>query len=146
MESKFESDVKFIDASQQQVYDTLSDLSRLQQLKEKLSSQVDSDKLDAISITPDTLTASVPPVGAVTLRIIERQPCKLIKFEAEQSPVPFNLWLQLLPTGDETCKMKLTLKAELNPFIKAVVNKPLSEGIEKMAEAIASIKYKEITL
>jgi hypothetical protein len=29
--------------------------------------------------------------------------------------------------------MKLTIKAELNPFIKGMVSKPLQEGIEKKA-------------
>jgi hypothetical protein len=37
--------------------------------------------------------------------------------------------------------MKLTLKAELNPFIKGMVQKPLAEGIEKIAEILQNIKY-----
>jgi hypothetical protein len=37
--------------------------------------------------------------------------------------------------------MKLTLKASLNPFIKGMVQKPLSEGIEKIADALQMIQY-----
>ncbi len=37
--------------------------------------------------------------------------------------------------------MKLTIKAELNPFIKGMVSKPLTEGIEKIADALQAIHY-----
>jgi hypothetical protein len=57
------------------------------------------------------------------------------------SPIAFNLWIQLLPLTEETCKMKLTIKAELNPFIKGMVAKPLQEGLEKMADVIQMIQY-----
>ena len=47
----------------------------------------------------------------------------------------------MLPAAEEASKAKLTLEAELNPFIKGMVQKPLQEGIEKMAVMLASIKY-----
>ena len=40
-------------------------------------------------------------------------------------------------------KMKLTIKAELNMFIKGMVKKPLQEGIEKIADALAMIPYQD---
>ena len=39
--------------------------------------------------------------------------------------------------------MKLTIKAELNMFIKGMVKKPLEEGIEKIADALAMIPYED---
>ena len=42
---------------------------------------------------------------------------------------------------DTTSKMKLTIKAELNPFIKGMVQGPLKEGVEKIADALAAIRY-----
>ena len=80
-------------------------------------------------------------MGAVKLNIIEREEPKCIKFETEKSPLPFNLWIQILPMNESSCKMKLTIKAELNPFIKGMVSKPLQEGIEKIADALQMIKY-----
>ena len=144
MESKFESSVKIIEAPQQKVYDTLSDLSRLGQMKDRLRDHVDSDKLDGFSFDHDTMTAQVPPVGSITLRIVDREEPKTIKFETEQSPMPFNFWIQLLPLSDTSCKMKLTIKASLNPFIKGMISKPLSEALEKMADTIAQINYNNL--
>ena len=37
--------------------------------------------------------------------------------------------------------MKLTIKADLNPFIKGMVAKPLQEGIEKIADVLQLIHY-----
>ena len=53
----------------------------------------------------------------------------------------FNFWIQLLPVTSTTSKMKLTIKAELNMFIKQMVKKPLQEGIEKIADVLQMIQY-----
>ena len=37
--------------------------------------------------------------------------------------------------------MKLTIGMDLNPFMKAMVQKPLQEGLEKMADMLAVIPY-----
>jgi hypothetical protein len=40
--------------------------------------------------------------------------------------------------------MKITLRADLNPFIKGMVSKPLQEGLEKIADMIAELPYDKI--
>ena len=80
-------------------------------------------------------------MGEIRLHIVDREEPKTIKFETEQSPLPFNFWIQLLPLTETSCKMKLTIKAELNPFIKGMVQKPLQEGIEKIADVLQMINY-----
>ena len=135
--TKFESTVKVIPYSQERVYEKLSDLSNLEALKDRLP----EDKVKDISFDSDTLSFSVAPVGQLTLKIVEREPSKCIKFETTNSPLPFNLWIQLVATTDEECKLKATIGMELNPFMKAMVQKPLQEGLEKMAETLSLIKY-----
>ena len=80
-------------------------------------------------------------MGDLKLRIVEREEPKCVKFETVQSPVPFNVWVQVLPVDDNNAKMKVTVKAELNPFIKSMVEKPLQEGVEKIADALAQVHY-----
>ena len=89
----------------------------------------------------DTVSLNVAPVGELKLRICDREEPKCVKFETVQSPVPFNLWIQVLPVDEQNSKMKLTLKAELNPFIKSMVEKPLQDGLEKIADALAQVHY-----
>ena len=133
--TKFESGVKVIPASQSAVYGKLSDLSNLEKIKDRLP----EDKVKNLSFTADSV--EVPPVGTITLEIVEREPEKCIKFGTTTSPLPFNLWIQIVPTGEAECKMKLTISMELNPFMKAMVQKPLQEGLEKMADMLALIQY-----
>ena len=58
------------------------------------------------------------------MRIIEREPYKCVKFESEKSPVPMNLWIQILPVEAGQAKLKVTIRAEVNMFMKAMVAKP----------------------
>ena len=132
----FESSVRQIPHSQQAVYNMLSDLSNIYRVKDRIP----ADKLNDLTFDADSMSISTP-MGAVKLKIVDREEPKCIKFETEQSPLPFNFWIQILPVTDTTCKMKLTIKAELNPFIKGMVSKPLQEGIEKIADALQMINY-----
>ena len=135
--TKFESSVKQIPYSQEAVYRNISDLRNL----EKVRDRVPEDKIDSFSFDEDTVSVNVPPVGELKLRIIEREEPKCVKFETAQSPVPFNVWIQVLPVSETASKMKVTVKAELNPFIKGMVSGPLQDGVEKIADALAQIPY-----
>ena len=136
-ESKFESSVKFVPYSQQAVYDNISDLRNL----EKVRDRVPEDKISDFSFDEDTVSLNVPPVGEIKLRVVDREEPKCVKFEAVQSPVPFNVWVQVLPVDEQNAKMKVTVGAELNPFIKSMVEKPLQDGVEKIADTLAQVKY-----
>lgn len=136
-ESKFESSVKQIPYSQQAVYNNISDLRNLEKVKDRIP----EDKINDFTFDEDTVGLNVQPVGELKLRICEREEPKCVKFETVQSPVPFNVWIQVLPVDEQNSKMKVTVKAELNPFIKSMVEKPLQEAVEKIADALALVQY-----
>ena len=136
-ESKFESSVKQIPYSQQAVYNNISDLRNLEKVKDRIP----EDKINDFTFDEDTVGLNVQPVGELKLRICEREEPKCVKFETVQSPVPFNVWIQILPVGEQNSKMKVTVKADLNPFIKSMVEKPLQEAVEKIADALALVQY-----
>ena len=137
METKFESSIREIPYPQEAVYHRLSDLS----LSEEVRNQLPEDKREDIIFDSESITMDVPPVGSISIRICDREEPKTIKYETVSSPLPFNLWVQLLPTSDTSCKMKLTIKADLNMFVKGMISKPLQAGLEKLADAIAAGRY-----
>lgn len=157
--TKFESNVKQIHASQTAVYNKLSDLRNLETFRERLgdpafvdalraSGQVPEDKIGQIQnlatqleLSEDTITINSSPLGAVALHIVEREDPKCIKFEVQNAPIQANLWIQLLPTSPYECKMRCTIGAELNFFMKQMAKKPLQEGVEKLADMLAMIPY-----
>jgi carbon monoxide dehydrogenase subunit G len=135
--TKFESSIKQIPYPQAAVYRNLSDLSNL----EKVRDRVPEDKVKDFSFDKDSVTISADLVGKITLRICEREEPKCIKFETAQSPLPFNLWVQVLPVTETTSKMKLTLKADIPLMLRGMVSRPLEDGLEKIADALAQIPY-----
>ena len=136
-DSKFESSIKFVPYPQEAVYRNISDLRNL----EKVQDRIPEDKVNDLTFDEDTVGVNVAPVGELKLRICEREEPKCVKFETVQSPVPFNVWVQVLPVDEQNSKMKVTVKAELNPFIKGMVSGPLQDGVEKIADALAQVQY-----
>ena len=134
--SKFESSIKKVAYPQENVYKMLSDLSNI----ERVRNRIPEDKLKDLTFDSDSVSIT-SPMGPVTLRVVERDEPKCVKFEAEQSPVPMNLWIQMLPTSETESKLKVTIKADLPFFMAAMAKKPLEEGVEKIAEALATIPY-----
>ena len=135
--NQFESQVVTIPYSQQRVYDMLSDLSHLEAVKDRIP----QDKVKDLKFDRDTVSINVSPVGDIAFKIVEREQPKCVKLEATTSPIPLTLWVQMLPTAEEASKMKLTLRTDIPVFMKGMVQKPLQEGLEKMAEMLASIRY-----
>lgn len=140
MKVQFESSVKVINYSQECVYGKMSDLRNLEKIKDRIP----LDKIQKFECTEDSVTISVSPVGDLILQVVDRDEPKCLKFETTKSPVPLNLWIQLLRVNGDQCKMRLTVRAEVNLFMKGIVSKPLKEGIEKMAEVLAMIPYNSI--
>ena len=136
-ESKFESSIKLVPYPQQAVYDNISDLRNLEKVKDR----VPEDKVNEFTFDEDTVGLSVAPVGELKLRICDREEPKCVKFETVESPVPFNVWIQVLPVDEQNSKMKVTVKADLNPLIRSMVEKPLQEAVEKIADALAQVQY-----
>lgn len=139
---QFESSVKHVPYTQERVYTKLADLNNLASVRERLDELKSKfpGKVEDLSFDQDSLTLKVQGIS-LTLRIIEREPMKCIKFEGDKTPLPMNLWIQVLPVSDAEAKMKVTIRAEVNAFMKAMVSKPLQEGVEKLADILALIPY-----
>ncbi len=136
--TEFTSEVKTIPYNEEDIFNMLSDLNNLELVKDKIPQQQIKD----FTFDKDSCSLDVNPVGKVKFSIIEREPNKTIKFQAEGTPVELNMWIQLKQTEESNTKMKLTIKAKLNPFLKPMLSKPLQEGINKVADILAAIPYK----
>ena len=138
--SDFIGEIKTIPHNEAKVFEVLSNMENLGKIKDKISYKetkiTDFDK--------DSCSFDVNPVGSIKFRIIEREPNKTIKFQAEGTPIGVNMWIQLIGTTPEETKMKLTIRAEMNAFLKPMLSKPLEEGVEKISEILARIPYDQI--
>ena len=135
--TKFESSVKQIPYPVEDVYRNISDLNNLERVRDRIP----EDKLNSFSFDSDSVSVNVAPVGDLKLRIIEREENKCIKFETVQSPLPFNLWIQVLPVSATESKMKVTVQADIPFMLKGMVAGPLQDGVEKIADALSKIPF-----
>ena len=126
MTEEFVSEVKQIPHNDERIFTMLSDLSNLERIKDRIP----QDKIKNFEFDSDTCSFAVDPVGKITFQIVEREPNKLIKFTTTNSPVPLFLWIQLKQ-----------VRADLNPFLKPMVSKPLQEAVDKISTVIASLPY-----
>lgn len=157
--AEYKSTVHVSPFPQQRVYDRLSDLTFLTliqnnldnpEMRQRILDQADgkvtaeqldtaNEKIRQMQVDRDSVTSD-SPVGKITLRIVEREEPKCVKFALEGAPVQANLWIQLLPQGDQ-CALRVTLRAELNFLIKQMVGKKLEKGVEGLAQMLANIPY-----
>lgn len=135
--SQYESSVKCIPYPQESVYAKLEDLSNIEGIKDKLP----QDKIKDLTYSRDEASVNVPPLGNVTLRVIDREEPKCIKLEVAGSPIPVLIWIQIIPNGEGASKMRVVAKAEINFMLRSMIEKPLKEGLEKIAEALSLIAY-----
>ena len=153
--AKYESSVKQVNAPVERVYAVISDLERLrpviemaqnnEMIKEKLreagQDPAQLEKLKDMNLTSDRVSFPTPVVGEVAVAIIEREENKCVKFETEKSPVDANLWIQVLPVTDTTSKMRVTLKADLNPMMKMILGSKLEKGVDQFADMLCMLPY-----
>jgi carbon monoxide dehydrogenase subunit G len=140
MMTEFVSEIKTIPYNQKKIYEVLANLENLEKLKDKIS----SDKIKDFTFDRDSCSLSVNPVGKVKFSIIEREPFKTIKLTASEAPINVNMWVQLVEVTENETKMKLTIKAELNPFLRPMLSKPLQDGLNKIADILAIVPYNEV--
>jgi hypothetical protein len=135
--TEFVSDIKAVPYSDDRIFGMLSDLSNLERIKDRIP----QDKVKDFSFDSDSCSFSVDPVGRICFRVIDREPNKTIKLETTNSPVLLNMWIQLKRVDENDTRMKLTIHAELPPFIKPMVSRPLQDAIEKISTVLASLPY-----
>lgn len=135
--TSYESDIKRINADEVSVFTLLSDLSRLEALKDKLP----ADKVKDAYFDADSVRMKVDMLGEIGMRIILREPYKTIKFQAENTPFEVNFWIQIKQVATNDTRIKLTLRAELPTMVKMMLVNKLQEGINQIADMLTRLPY-----
>ena len=134
----FESAVTKATCNDSEIFGLLSDLNNVEKIKDRIPQGM----IKELEFDTDSCRFSIDPVGRVGLQIVEREPSKMIKFAADRSPVDFNLWIQLKQVAENDTRIKVTLKADLNPVIKMMASKPIENFVNKLAEILSNLPYK----
>lgn len=112
------------------IYTVLSDFDHL--------SPILADKVEGWIATCDTCSFKVKGFQ-VHLRMIEKEPHKLIKVAGEKgSPMDFTFWLQLVSVSEADTRMRVVMDVELNTMMKMMIGGKIAGAVDKIAEQIAT--------
>lgn len=139
-ESKYESKVASIPCDAASVYRVLSDLSSL----ERVRHLIPSDKVQELEIQPDYIRMKVDGLGPkITLRIVDREQDKMIKFGADNLPIQANFWIQLVQVNEQDTRVRLTLHADIPFMFKMMLEKKIQQGLDDGATMLTQFPYKQ---
>ncbi|MCG8581962.1 MAG: SRPBCC family protein [Bacteroidales bacterium] len=131
----FESDIKKAAYPAETMFNFLSDFDHFGEV-------IPKDKINNWQSFGDSCRFNIDPVGEVGLRIVEKESPKVIKYTAEgKTPFNFFLWIQLKEMAEDDTRVKLTIKADMNPMIKMMASKPIKKFLEVLSDAIANHQY-----
>lgn len=155
--TKYESEVKYLVIPQEAAFERISDLRHLEAIKARLDDpesmqiiaaqvpEAERDKLDKVkevlsktTFTQDDITLPTP-MGDITLHICQREAPKCLKMEGVGAPLPINLWIQLLPYGESSAKMRVTVGAEVNFLMRGMLSKPLQQAADGLAGILSQV-------
>jgi carbon monoxide dehydrogenase subunit G len=135
VETKIESKIGNINGSSERVYSFLSNFNNFKHL-------IPPDKVKEWQSTEDSCHFKVEGIGETGLRIIEKEPFSTIKITGEEgSKFDFHFWIQLKEPAPYDTKIKLTIKADLNPMLKMMASKPLQNFVDTLVDQLEKLPF-----
>ncbi|MEE2700519.1 MAG: hypothetical protein VYD71_04050 [Bacteroidota bacterium] len=119
-----------VNLSPEALYGKLSNLNNLQTILPPQVSEFES--------TTESCSFKMGGMPKISLQIDEKVPNSKISLIAKDSQVPFNLVCEINEDG-ENCKAVLQLNAELNMMMKMMLEKPLTNFLNKTAEGLSKL-------
>lgn len=116
-ETTIDIEKREIKATDEQVFNYLSDFNNYKELMPEAVSSWESDK--------DSCTLSVSMISNLKMQIIERKPNSYIKITGS-GPFEFILHVNIEKV-ESTCKAGMTFEADINPFMKMMIEKPMGQ-------------------
>jgi carbon monoxide dehydrogenase subunit G len=129
MESTFESKIGKVSLPSERIYNFISDFNNLK-------GYIPADKISNWQSTTDSCHFTVSGMGEVGLRIIEKTPFSVVKIAGDgMANHQFNLWIQVKEVADSDSRVKITLKASINPMMKLMVAKPIQKFLDMLVDS-----------
>lgn len=139
-ESKYESKICSIPAPAAQIYPVLSNLSNL----EKVRHLIPQDKVQELEIHEDSIRMKVDGLGQkITIRIVDREENKTIKFGADGIPMQMFFWIQLKEVAPMDTRIRLTLHADIPMMFKMMLDKKIQKGLDDAAQMLTQFPYSQ---
>ncbi|MBE6321275.1 MAG: SRPBCC family protein [Bacteroidales bacterium] len=136
--TKYESKIGQIPYNDQVVFAVLSNLENLN----RFSDLIPKDKIKHLEITTDYIRMQVDGLAQkFTIRIVEKEENKTIKFGVENLPMDANMWIQLKQVAEQDTRIKLTIKADIPMMFRMMFEKKLQQGLDQAVDMLCQVPY-----
>ena len=135
---KIESRIGVIKETDEKIFHFLSDFKNFQDM-------IPADRINNFESSGDNCSFSVEGIGHIGLRIIEKDPNKLIKIGSDgKTPIEFQLWIQIKEAGQYDSRMKITIEPKVNAMMMGMVKKPLKSFVDSLIDQAEKISYEPV--
>ena len=137
-EAKYESKVSSIPCDAHTVYQSLGNLENLNRVRDFIP----QDKVQELEIASDSIRMKVDGLGQkITIRIVDREENKMLKFGLDNIPMQANFWIQLVEVNSTDTRIRLTLHADIPFMFKMMLDKKIQTGMDQASEMLAKFPY-----
>jgi carbon monoxide dehydrogenase subunit G len=121
-----------VQKSQTEVFNFLSDYNNFGKLMPEQVTNWNS--------TQDECSFTIQGMASLQMKIIERRASDLISMESYgKTPIKFTLYVTLEAISETSCTALVSIDADINPMLKMMLDKPLSNLVEKLATKIPQV-------
>ena len=139
----YKSDKVIIDHNIDVVYSKLSDprvfKAHIDENIDRLPAEA-REHLEKVKFEEDGISVE-SPMGALKLSVAESIEPTMVKYTAQQSPVPFGLTVNLEAIDEGHTQSVTEINIELPMMLRAMVGSKLIDGAKKLGEVIAQLPY-----
>jgi carbon monoxide dehydrogenase subunit G len=83
---------------------------------------------------------TIQGMASLQMKIVERRANDLISMESfGKTPIKFTLFVNIEAVNDQSCSALVSIDADINPMLKMMLDKPLSNLVEKLATKIPQV-------
>ena len=135
---KYESKIGQINANAANVYAVLTNLENLQ----KFADQIPQDKVKDIEVSRDSIRFKVEGLGPkISIGIVDHEENKMIKYGAENIPIPVNAWIQLKQIEENDTRIRITVKMDMPAMFRMMLDKKMQTGLDQAVDMLCQIQY-----
>ncbi len=128
--TKIESKTVTVNKSDQELYNKLNDFNSFGELMPESVTKFEADN--------DSFIFGIKGMPEVRLIVDERLEPRLIRLKSVSSKLDFSLTCHIKAVDDSTSKAFFNFQGNFNPMLKMMVERPLKNFIENLADKLAS--------
>ncbi|MBP3304205.1 MAG: SRPBCC family protein [Muribaculaceae bacterium] len=121
-----------------EIYAKVSDLAQYKDMVEQLPAE-QREKLQGVEFRGDAFKMDAPGVGELVFRIVERTPSTHVGLNAEGSPIPLKLSIDLADIDGTSTRLTPRVDIQIPAMLRPFIGGKMQEAADKFGEVFTSL-------